>query len=144
MPGGWFSLLVALALAGCQAHTPKQVSERYLDAFHDRDYEKAKKYGTAETGKLLDMFIGFAALMPDSAKHSPRFKVLDEKQEGDTAYVHYTMEGSRKVQTLTLIKVDGEWKVAASKDSLNEIEGGEGMDSGATQTDTTQGPGSEE
>ena len=133
---GALGLLVLLA--SCQTRSPRGVAEQYLKAFHHHDYEKAKDYSTEDTKKLLDMFISFAALTPDTLKQSFNFEVLDERLEGDTAYVNYRMEGSRKTQSLTLIRKDGSWKVAATKDTLNEIEGGEAMDSGATLTDTSQ------
>ena len=143
MRNNWKSLqILCLAaacacLVACQARSPKEVAEKYLKAFHAMDYEKAKNYATDDTRKLLDMFINLAAITPDSMKHSLKFEVLDERIAGDTAYVNYRSEGSLKLQTLTLRKADGEWKVAATKDSLNELEGGEAIDSGATQSDTS-------
>ena len=132
-----FLVFLGIVLSGCQGKSPKAVAENYLDAFHDQDYEKAKKYATKDTKRLLDMFISLAAMSPDSLKTQLRFEVLGERIKGDTAYVDYRLEGSRKTQTLTLLKSDGHWKVAATKDSLNEIEGGEAIESGAIQSDTT-------
>src|SRR5262245_24929184 len=106
-------LALAVLLSACQAKSPKGVAEQYLKAFHHHDYEKAKEYSTPDTRKLLDMFISFAALTPDSLKQNINFAVLDEKVAGDTAYVRYRVEGSDKVQSLTLVKADGEWKVGA-------------------------------
>ena len=129
--------LLGILLSGCQGKSPRGVAENYLEAFHDQDYEKAKKYATDDTKRLLDMFISLAAITPDSLKTKLHFEVLGERIKGDTAYVEYRLEGSRKTQSLTLLKADGNWKVAATKDSLNEIEGGEAIDSGAIQSDTS-------
>ena len=124
-------------LLSCSGDSPKSVAEDYLKAFNRQNYEKAKDYATDDTKKLLDMFISLAALTPDSMKRNLNFSVVDEKIVGDTAYVNYKTEGSTKVQTLTLRKIAGKWKVAATKDTINELEGGELMDTGATNTDTS-------
>lgn len=100
------------------------------------DYETAKKYGTEDTGKLLDMMSGFSKLMPDSAKQERSFEMKDEKINGDKATVMYTASGEEGEQTLNLVKIDGKWKVAMSKDSMNDEEGAS-MDTGATTTDTS-------
>ena len=83
------------------------------------------------------MFNSLSALTPDSLKKNIKFTVLDEKIEGDTAYVNYKSDGSNKIQSLTLKKVGGKWKVAATKDTINELEGAELMDTGATNSDTS-------
>ena len=131
------SILFLFLLAACTSNSPKSVAEDYLKAFNKQDYEKAKDYATDDTKKLLDMFTSLAALTPDSLKRDLDFKVLNEKIHGDTATVEYKSEGSTKVQSLTLRKVEGKWKVAASKDTINELEGGELMETGATNFDTS-------
>ena len=135
LPGFFF--LCVFVLASCTGNSPKSVAGNYLKAFNKQDYEKAKDYATDDTKKLLDMFSSLAALTPDSLKRNLDFKVLNEHIHGDTATVEYQLEGSSKVQSLTLRKMDGKWKVAASKDTINELEGGELMDTGATNTDTS-------
>jgi hypothetical protein len=129
---------VLLLFAGCKSNSPKGVAESYLKAFHNQDYEKAKEYATDDTRKLLDMFISLAALTPDSMKHKMKFEVTGEKVTGDSAYVTYRTEGSTKEQSLTLKKIDGDWKVAATKDTINELEGSEMIDTGATNTDSSE------
>ena len=62
--------------------------------------------------------------------------IKDEKIEGDKATVTYTQSGEEGEQVLNLIRVEGKWKVAMSKDSMNGEEG-TSVDSGATSTDTT-------
>ena len=116
--------------------TPKSVAENFLKALNRMDYETAKKYGTQDTGKLLDMMSGFAKMMPDSLKKEKNFEIKDEKIEGDKATVTYTESGEEGDLSLNLVKLDGKWKVAMSKDSMNGEEDGS-MDSGATTTDTS-------
>jgi|GEM_PF-1107682 len=132
--------LVALIVACGGGDTPKSVAENFLKALNKMDYEAAKKYGSEDTGKLLDMMSGFAKMMPDSAKKERSFEIKDEKIEGDKATVTYTESGEEGIQSLNLVKVEGKWKVSMSKDSMNG-EGSGSMDSGATTTDTSSTTG---
>jgi hypothetical protein len=139
--GARSSLVVFLScvflLAACSWNSPRHVAKAYLDAVNEQDYEEAKKYATDDTRKLLNMFSSLAAITPDSLKRGFDFEISDERVTGDTAWVGYTMANSNRRQELKLIRIEGRWKVAATKDVMNEIEGGEGMDSGATNLDTT-------
>lgn len=114
--------------------SPKAVADNFLKSLNKMDYEGAKKYGTEDTGKLLDMIGGLAKMMPDSAKKEKKYEIVDEKIEGDKATVNYKDEDGS--QTLNLVKQDGKWKVAMSKDSMNGSDESN-MESGATSTDTT-------
>ncbi len=123
-------------LVACSGNSPKGVAENYLKAYSKMDFEGAKKYGTEETVKLLNMYTGFAKMIPDSTKNKVvKIDITSEKVDGDKASVTYKEEGKDGDQTLNLVKVDGKWKVAMSKDNMNG--GASSMDSGATNTDTT-------
>ncbi len=130
------SVIVATLVACGGGDTPKSVAEKFLKSLNKMDYETAKKYGSEDTGKLLDMMSGFANLMPDSAKQERSFEMKEEKITGDKATVTYLASGEEGEQSLNLVKVDGKWKVAMSKDSMNDTEGSS-MDAGATSTDTS-------
>jgi hypothetical protein len=129
-----FALLILTSCGG--GDSPKSVAENFLKAMNKMDYETAKKYGSEDTGRLLDMMSGFANMIPDSAKQEKSFEIKDEKIDGDKATVTYSQSGEVGEQTLDLVKIDGKWKVAMSKDSMNGEEGGS-IDSGATSTDTS-------
>jgi hypothetical protein len=124
-------------LVSCGGKSPRSVATHYLDAFNNRDFEKAQEYSTEKNKKIIKMFVGLDARMSDSLKRKYDFSVISERVAGDTAYVDYKSAKSNRVETLTLIKIDGEWKVASTKDSINSQQGGVGMESGATNTDTT-------
>ena len=126
-----------LFIASCgSSDSPKAVAGNFLKAMNKMDYETAKKYGSEDTGKLLDMMSGFSKMMSDSARQERSFEIKDEKIEGDKATVTYTQSGEEGEQVLNLIRVEGKWKVAMSKDSMNGEEG-TSVESGATSTDTT-------
>lgn len=130
------SILVLVIVSCGGGDTPKSVAENFLKSLNKMDYETAKKYGSEDTGKLLDMMSGFSKLMPDSARQERSFEMKEEKINGDKATVTYTASGEEGEQSLNLIKIDGKWKVAMSKDSMNDGESSS-MDSGATTTDTS-------
>ena len=135
------ALFVLFLFACSSGDTPKSVAENFLKAINKMDYETAKKYGTQDTGKLLDMMSGFSKMIPDSARQERSFEIKDEKVEGDKATVTYTQAGEEGEQNLNLVKVEGKWKVAMSKDSMNG-EDDNAADTGATSTDTA--PSNEE
>ncbi|MCX6292326.1 MAG: DUF4878 domain-containing protein [Bacteroidetes bacterium] len=131
-------VLVAFMMA-CSGggDTPKAVAENFLKSYSKLDFDGAKKYGTEETGKLLDMMSSLTKMMPDSAKKEVKTEITAEKVDGDKATVTYKEAGKDGDQTLNLVKVDGKWKVAMSKDGMNGGSGAGGMDSGATTMDST-------
>jgi len=129
-------LLVILILTACSGNSPKHVAEKFLEAYSRLDFEGAKKYGTDETAKLLDMMNSLTKLMNNADKKMVKTEVISEKIDGDKATVIYKEEGKEGDQVLNLVKVNGSWKVALSKDTMNDG-GPVNMDSGATTTDTT-------
>jgi len=129
------TILVVILLASCSGGSPKKVAKHYLDEIGSEDYEGAKDYCTEDTKKLMDMYISLSKLQPDTISKSLNFKITNEKIEGDTAYVYYKVSGSDIEQMLVLKNIDGEWKVAASKDSMGQVD--EYMDFGGTNTDTS-------
>lgn len=130
-----FLLLMAACGGG---DSPKAVAEKFLKALNAYDFEGAKQYGTVDTGKLMDMMSGFAKMMPDSSRNTEiKFEITGEKIDADKAIVTYKEEGKEGEIPLSLVRVEGKWKVNMTKESLNDAEGGNTMDVGATNTDTT-------
>lgn len=129
--------LVALSVACGGGDSPKSVAENFLKAMNSMDFEGAKKYGTEDTGKLLDMMSGFAEMVPDSTKaNETKIEITGEKVEGDKATVTYKEDGREGEIPLNLVKVDGKWKVSMSKESMSGSDGA-AMDIGATSLDST-------
>ncbi len=130
------SALLIFFIACSSGDSPKAVAEKYLQAVGSQDYDGAKKYGTEDTGKLLDMMSGFAKMVPDSSINDISFTILEERIDGESAVVVYKEEGSDEEVSLHLVRTDGKWKVNMTKESINEAESGDVMDIGATQSDT--------
>jgi hypothetical protein len=132
------TLLVGFLAACGGGDSPKSVAEHFLKSMNSMDFEGAKKYGTEDTDKLLDMMSGFAKMVPDSMKaNETKFEITGEKIEGDKATVTYKEEGREGEIPLSLVRVDGKWKVSMSKESMSGTDGGGTMDIGATSLDSS-------
>jgi hypothetical protein len=131
------SIIIGFIACG-GSDTPRSVAEKFLKAMSSEDFETAKKYGTDETEKLLDMMAGFKKMSADSTKKDLKFEVTREKVEGENATVYYKEEGKSGELQLPMIKVDGKWKVLLSKESINSSEDVNALDAGATSTDTAK------
>ena len=130
-------LFIAISIAACGGKdTPRSLAEKFLKAMSIEDYETAKKYGTEETEKLLDMMSGFKKMSADSTGKNLKFEILREKIDGDNAIIYYKEEGKDGELQLPVVKVEGKWKVLLSKESINSSEGVNTIESGATNTDT--------
>ncbi|MBK6445540.1 MAG: DUF4878 domain-containing protein [Bacteroidetes bacterium] len=133
------TVIILFFVISCgKGDSPKAVADSFLKAFHSQDFAGARKYGTEDTGKLMDVMAGFSKMVQDSAQVTEvKYEIVSEKIEGDNAVVMYKEEGKEGEIPLNLMRVDGKWKVNMTKESLNGAEGGDRMDVGATNTDST-------
>ncbi len=119
--------MLAIAVVSCGSKaTPKEVAVNFNKALNNLDFEGAKKLGTPETGKMLDMLASFSSMMPDSLKEqAKKYKVeaKDEVIEGDKATVTVT-NGDKGEEKITLVKKDGKWLVNMDKNSMGGGESG--------------------
>jgi hypothetical protein len=141
------SLGVVLIFASCTGgNTPKNVAEKFLTAFNERKFDEARKYSTPETGKLVDLMENLTKMAPASDSIKPgKIVILDERREGEEAWVTFKEAESDQVEEIKLKKVDGEWLVhvtkedLAAKDMLGDTEDEEGFwtDEDSLQTEDT-------
>jgi len=131
------AIIVVVFCVSCGgSDNPRSVAEKFLKAMSTQDFESAKKYGTEETEKLLDMMSGFTKMSPDTAQKELRFEITNEKISGDNAIIYYREEGREGELQLPMVRIDGKWKVLLSKESINSTDAENRMDTGATNTDT--------
>ena len=130
--------VVSIFILACGGNdTPRSVADKFLSAMSKQDFETAKKFGTEETSKLLEMMSGFAKMSNDSAFKDTKYEITREKIDGDSAIIYYKEEGKEGELQLPIVKVDGKWKVLLSKESINNSDSMNAVDMGATNTDTT-------
>jgi len=132
-------LSIVISFIACGgSDSPRSVAEKFLKSMSTEDFETAKKYGTDETEKLLDMMAGFKKMSADSTRKEFKFEITRENVEGEKATIFYKEEGKDGELQLPMVKVDGKWKVLLSKESINSSEGVSAVDAGATSTDTSR------
>lgn len=131
-------LIVGLFLFSCSREdSPREVAETFLGYIGNNDFERAKDLGTEETDRLMDMLSGFKKMVSDSTEmEEHNYSIVSEKIEGNVAV--YTYEDKNKgpeagLESLTLVKEDGKWKVAMNKENYNEGVS-ESLEVGATNT----------
>lgn len=113
--------IMAITVVSCASKSsPKDVAVNFNKALNNLDFESAKKLGTPETGKMLDMLASFSSMMPDSLKEqAKKYKVeaKDEVIDGDKATVTIS-NGEKGEEKINLVKTDGKWLVNMSKDAM--------------------------
>ena len=72
-------LIISVLFYACGGNdNPKSVAEKFLKAMGSQNFDEAKKYGTVETEKLLDMMSGFTKMSPDTAGKDMKFEITHE------------------------------------------------------------------
>ncbi len=102
------SIILFSACFNSKNKSPEEVTQKVLESFYARDNEKLKSY-TTETGyqglmQIQNFFV-------EDIETKMDFKVIQQTQEGDTAWVKCTINYLDKPETFKLVKEDGQWKV---------------------------------
>lgn len=114
----YFCLLVLGSILSCGSSgggSPSDVVNLYLDRMDVMDIEGAKKYCTERTASMLDMAKAMHESMgspgnPDRAKRED-IEIQSETIDGDKAIVSTINKATQEVTSLSLVKVDGKWKI---------------------------------
>jgi hypothetical protein len=131
-------VIAAMTIVSCGGkNDPKTVAKSFLEALNKMDYKTAKKFGTPETGKMLEMLESFSSMVPDSIKNLSKNSTVvikgEPKIEGDkcTVVATTTIAGESKDENVTLVKIKGKWLVNMSKDDT-----GAGAENAAIEPET--------
>ncbi len=110
-PALFITLVCMLALGwACSSGGPRDVAEHFLEATSHGDYAKAKEFASKNSAKSLDMLAG---IPNEKAAHPDKIEYVDMNVIDERATYSYKENDSLK--NLSLIKEDGQWKVAWSK-----------------------------
>jgi hypothetical protein len=110
---GLATVLVAALWACGGAGNAKEIGEKFLIAYAQGDIATAKQYATRDAQRTMGLVFGSASIQ----KSNPdKIKIGQLQEDGDMATLAYNENGVDK--TLSLLKEDGLWKVAWSKDNL--------------------------
>ncbi|WP_442844988.1 hypothetical protein [Leeuwenhoekiella sp. H156] len=103
-----FGIILFTACSNPQSKSPEEVTQLVLESFYAQDNEKLQMY-TTQTGyqglkQIQNFFI-------ETSETEMDFKVVQQTQEGDTAWVQCTINYLDRPETFKLVKEDGQWKV---------------------------------
>ncbi|HVB04563.1 MAG TPA: hypothetical protein VNE41_12690 [Chitinophagaceae bacterium] len=111
---------------------PSQVASRFLKAILQSNYGEAKKYATPESASMLTALASLTSALPTGEQdkiHHSTISIQQVQVQGNMARVTYLNSTETKPETLHLTKVDGQWKVAFTKDYIMPRLEGPGADS---------------
>ncbi|PHQ61537.1 MAG: hypothetical protein COC10_11950 [Sphingobium sp.] len=103
-----FGIILFTACSNPQSKSPEEVTQLVLESFYTQDNEQLQMY-TTQTGyqglkQIQNFFI-------ETSETEMDFKVVQQTQEGDTAWVQCTINYLDRPETFKLVKEDGQWKV---------------------------------
>lgn len=132
------SLLTAGVMVSCGKESgPEGVAKNFLELTAKGEFGEAKKYCDEPTAQLLSMAEGLAQEKKEEMKDKKvTVEIIssEENEEGNTATVKYKQaEGDEDIagaeeKTLTLKKIDGDWKVSIDKEGMNKENNAPAMD----------------
>lgn len=104
-------ILLLLVGAACseQNLSPTETSKVVVESFYNKDNQKLKEYTTFEN---YEYFLAIQDIMVADASGQSKYKLLQEKVDGDVAWVQFSTSYEEKPETFKLIKENGKWKVA--------------------------------
>jgi hypothetical protein len=111
-----FLLLMVIGLSCTEAersHT--ETAQIVVESFYQKDFPVLKKHTTKES---FDSFMYIQEIVPTADKRDSSFEVIQETENGKSAWVRFSTVYEEQPETFKLIKEDGSWKVT-------EIEMGE-------------------
>jgi ketosteroid isomerase-like protein len=111
-------IVAGVVLVGCNKNSPKSVATQWLNSFYHADYKAALPLSTDITKAQLEQFDQLSSYVNDSAKKDLKkltVTIKDIKETGDTAYATYVVSDNTKDQQLMLVKLNGKWLVAFTK-----------------------------
>lgn len=96
--------LLIVALAGCSP-SPKSVAEQFFDHLKEGNVTAAKEIATPQTAGFIDMMVAMNGL--------PKGDIEFVRQEkiSDTEALIVVKNEDGEEQKVTVIKLDGKWKV---------------------------------
>lgn len=100
-------LVIFMACADAEkSHT--ETAEIVVESFYEKDLPTLEKYTTEES---FQAFLSIQDMFSASEIDNSNFKVVQETEEEDIAWVKFTTAYEKQPETFKLIKVNGQWKV---------------------------------
>ncbi|MDP2692906.1 MAG: hypothetical protein Q8O88_04675 [bacterium] len=103
-----FLLLVGAACSQKDL-SPANAAKVVVERFYKKDNKKLRKYNTGES---YESFMAIQDIMTTNTSGKSNFKVLQEKVDGDIAWVQFSTSYEENPEIFKLVKENGQWKVA--------------------------------
>ncbi len=104
--------LILLILVGVsctqQNLSPTETAKVVVESFYKKDNKKLKEHTTADS---YEAFRSIQDIMTMNTSSSSNFKVLQERVDGDVAWVQFSTVYDEQSDIFKLIKENGQWKV---------------------------------
>lgn len=128
--GGIVLLFLFLGVTSCNSdkNKIKTVITSFFTALNHKDPQSAKLYATKESADFLNLVQQqiIASSQQDTAMNAnEKFLISDIKINGDKATASVRSESQQAPLTVSVKKVNGEWKVAFDKSSISTMLGSE-------------------
>jgi len=109
----WLMVICFACTEAERSHT--QTAQIVVESFYQKDFPVLENHTTKES---FDSFMYIQDIVPAVDKQNSSFKVIQETENGNTAWVQFSTVYEEQPETFKLIKEEGSWKVT-------EIEMGE-------------------
>jgi hypothetical protein len=116
----FFVAAAFLTSCGVNKKDPKAVTEAFVMAFANQEWDKAKEFATKESAEMIDGIKGMMAMAPkDEKAEKVKIKNIECKEDGDkcNCQVEYETGADKLGSSYDLVKVDGNWFVDFKKDT---------------------------
>ena len=102
--------LVILGFMSCSENprSPTETAKVVVESFYKKDNKKLKEHTTADS---YEAFRSIQDIMTMNTSSSSNFKVLQERVDGDVAWVQFSTVYDEQSDIFKLIKENGQWKV---------------------------------
>ncbi|APS40615.1 DUF4878 domain-containing protein [Salegentibacter sp. T436] len=103
-------MVVLLIFIACAAEekSPKETAKIVVESFYEKDLPTLKEYTTEES---FQAFMNIQDMFTASETENSNFKVVQETEEGNIAWVKFQTNYDENPETFKLIKENGTWKV---------------------------------
>jgi hypothetical protein len=110
-------LIFSILIAACSNSGPGDTAEKFMTHLAKAEFTEAKQYASKPTGELVEMMGKMGAALGGQMKDDKDFKFVLEKEsiEDDKATVTFRKKEGGDIETMHLIKEDGNWKVHEDK-----------------------------
>lgn len=95
---------------GCaeNSKSPVETAQVVVESFYEKDFPTLEEYTTEES---FGAFMSINDIVPVAETKESNFKVLQETENGEVAWVRFTTAYEEKPEIFKLVREDGKWKV---------------------------------